>query len=65
METVEGSNYIYTHTSPNGAGLRPDLNSTAKSLLHSNLQSQPGKGPGWCIHPTGETSNSSFGDSCL
>ena len=34
-------------------------------LNDCNLESQLGKSPRPCIHPVGETSHCSFGDSCL
>ena len=34
-------------------------------LNYCNLESQLGKSPRPCIHPVGETSHCSFGDSCL
>ena len=35
------------------------------SLVNSNLESRLGKGPGQCVHSTGESSNCSFRDSPL
>lgn len=56
------------YKSPNWANLHPNLNSTRKSLVYSNLESQFEKGPrgpgGWgCIHPTDKASNHSFWSS--
>ena len=48
-------------TSPKWENQHPDLNSVGLSLVNSNLQSQLGKGPGWCSHPMVETSNCSLG----
>ena len=41
------------------------LNSTGKSLINSNLESQLGTGPRRCIHPMSETSNCSLGGSYI
>ena len=38
------------HTSPNRTDQHPELNSTGKSLVNSNVESQFGNDLGQCIH---------------
>ena len=58
METIERSNSVYFTKFGQPT---PRLEQCWEVPNNSNLEFQLGKGPGQCIHPTGETSNYSFG----